>query len=219
LRDTNLLAARIEEVATANIKIRAFWKWFTDHESEFRSLSKPDEPFWDLALEKIKTVDERLWFELSAAGSTVREFVVTAEGHVEAFPVVEELVDLAPKIVGWVFVALKPPLGFTFTTRYEGTLFEPSHMWFLPLESPSRPQDFSIRVGIQGLDSMDKTTAHNALLVILDTGLGERAAALDIQYTEVSELPPNPESFGYIELPELSNYIAWRKLTLSSHSS
>ena len=64
----------------------------------------------------------------------------------------EELVDLAPKIEGWVFVALKPPMGLTFTMRYEGTLFEPGRMWFLPLESSSRPQDFSIRVGIQGLD-------------------------------------------------------------------
>jgi len=205
-------------VATADLQIQAFWKWFTDHESEFKSLSKPDESFWDLALEQIKTVDEWLWFELSAAGSTVREFVVTAEGHVEAFPVVERLVDRAPKIEGWVFVALKPPMGFTLTTRYEGTLFEPRHMWFLPLESPSRPQDFGIRVGIHGLDSMDKTNAHNALLVILDTGLGERAAALDIQYTEVAELPPNPESLGYIELPELSDYIAWRKRTLSAQS-
>ena len=212
-------AARIEEMESANNQIRAFWEWFTDHESAFKSLSKPDEPFWDLALERIKTVDERLRFELSAAGRALREFVVTAEGHVEAFPVVEQLVDLAPEIEGWVFVALKPPMGFTFTTRYEGTLFEPRHMWFLPLQSPSRPQDFSIRVGIQGLDSRDKTTAHNALLVILDTGLGERAAALDIQYTEVSELPPNPESLGYIELPELSDYIAWRKRTLNSQSS
>ena len=205
-------------MATADLQIQAFWKWFTDHESEFKSLSKPDESFWDLALEQIKTVDEWLWFELSAAGSTVREFVVTAEGHVEAFPVVERLVDRAPKIEGWVFVALKPPMGFTLTTRYEGTLFEPRHMWFLPLESPSRPQDFGIRVGIQGLDSMDKTNAHNALLVILDTGLAERAAALDIQYTEVAELPPNPESLGYIELPELSDYIAWPKRTLSAQS-
>jgi hypothetical protein len=43
---------------------------------------------------------------------------------------------------------------------------------------------------------MDKTTAHSAVLVILDTGLGERSAALDLQHTEVAELPTDPESLG-----------------------
>ena len=65
---------------------------------------------------------------------------------------------------------------------------------------------------------MDKTTAHSAVLVILDTGLGERSAALDLQHTEVTELPTDPESLGYIELPELADYVAWRKKRLASRS-
>jgi hypothetical protein len=203
---------------TGNLQIRAFWQWFADHQPEFNSLSNPEDPFWDIAVELIKKIDGRLWFELSEAGSAAREFIVTAEGHVEAFPIVETLVSLAPRIEGWVFVALKPPMGFEFTTRYEDTLFEPRRMWFLPLNSPSQPQNLGMRIGIQGLASMDETSAHNAVLVILDTALGERSAALDIQYTEVSELPANPESLGYIELPELADYIAWRNKTLNARS-
>lgn len=198
-------------MAIAKNQIRSFWQWFVDHRFEFNVLSKPDEPFWDLALEQIKCVDDRLWFELSSTDNGVREFVVTAEGHVEAFPVAEMLVNLAPEIEGWVFVALKPPMGFEFTTHYEGALFEPRLMWFLPLEDSSRPQDFGMRIGIKGLESMGKTKAHNAVLVILDTALGERSAAVDIQHTEVSELPADPESLGYLGLPELPSYISWRK--------
>lgn len=210
------IVAKIEPVATANNQIRSFWQWFADHRSEFNVLSKPDEPFWDLALQQLKRVDERFWFELSSTNNGVREFVVRAEGHVEAFPTAEMLVKLAPEIEGWVFVALKPPMGFEFTTHYEGRLFEPRLMWFLPLEDSSRPQDFGMRVGIQGLESMDKMKAHNAVLVILDTALGERSAAVDIQHIEVSELPADPESLGYIELPELPSYISWRKRKLNS---
>jgi hypothetical protein len=195
----------------AELEAQAFWQWFADHQPEFNSLSNPDEPFWDAALAQLKNVDERLWFELSEVADSEREFVITAEGHVDAFPIAEELVSLAPKMKRWKFVSLKPPMGFDFTTRYQGTLFEPKAMWFLPLESASRPPEFGMRVGVPRLESMEERVAHNAVLVILDTGLGERSAALDVNYTEVCELPPDPEDLGYIELRELATYIRWRK--------
>jgi hypothetical protein len=65
---------------------------------------------------------------------------------------------------------------------------------------------------------MDKTTAHSPVLVILDTGLREQSAALDLQHTEATELPTDPELLGYIELPELADYVAWRKKRLASPS-
>jgi hypothetical protein len=107
-------------------------------------------------------------------------------------------------------------MGFEFTSRYEDMLFEPSRMWFLPTSSASDPQAIGICIGIEGLESMDRALAHAAVLKVLDTGIGERSAALDIQQTEVSELPPDPESHGYIELPELADYIAWKKRTQRS---
>jgi hypothetical protein len=198
---------------------RDFWRWFQDHQSEFDRLSEPEEPFWDIALGELKRVDERLWFELSETGVPVREFVVTAEGRVEAFPIAVALVSHAPEVEGWTFVALKPPMGFDFTTRYEGMLFDAGQMWFLPLESASRPDDFGIRVGIQGLESMDAAVAQRAVLVILDTALGERSAALEIHHVEVVELPADPQSLGYFELPELPAYLSWRKKTQSVGSS
>lgn len=103
-------------------------------------------------------------------------------------------------------------------TNYEGTRFDPREMWFLPLENKSRAGDLGVLIAIPGLNGMDKALAHNAVLVILDAGLGERSAALDLQYTEVTDVPPDPASEGYIELPELADYIAWRKKRLASSS-
>ena len=198
-------------------RIEEFWAWFATHELEFSRLAL-DEPFWDIALEQIKKVDEHLWFELSRERLPAREFIVTAEGHVSSFPIAEELVRLAPNIKGWAFIALKPPQGFQFTTTYEGARFDPRQMWFLPLERESHPLDLGVRIAVPELDCTDKSTAHNAVLVILDTGLGERSAALDLQQIEVTELPNAPESLGYIELPELADYITWRKKRLAPPS-
>jgi hypothetical protein len=199
-------------------RIEEFWAWFAAHKLEFSRLATQDEPFWDLALEQLKKVDEHFWFELSRDRHPAREFIVTAEGHVSSFPLAEKLVRLAPNVEGWAFIALKPPQGFQFTTNYEGTRFDPRQIWFLPLESESHPSDLGLRIAVPGLDRTDQRAAHNAVLVILDTGLGERSAALDVQHTEVTELPANPASLGYIELPELAEYIAWRKKRLASES-
>jgi len=199
-------------------RIDDFWAWFAANIQEFSRLETPDDPFWYLALEHLKKVDEHFSFELSRDRHPVREFIVTAEGHANSFPMAEEFVLLSPNIEGWAFMALKPPQGFQFVTTYEGTLFDPRQMWFLPLQSESRPEDLGLRIAVSGLEGMDKRRAHNAVLVILDTGIGERSAALDIQHTEVTELPTDPASLGYIELPELADYIAWRKKRLASPS-
>ena len=116
-----------------------FWAWFAKHELDFSKLGTPDEPFWDVALEQLKTVDEHFWFELSRDRHPVREFIVTAEGHVRSFLTAEKLVSLAPDIKGWAFIALKPLRGFQFTTTYEGIQFDPRQMWFLPLEENRIP--------------------------------------------------------------------------------
>jgi hypothetical protein len=199
-------------------RIEEFWAWFATHKLELWSLATPDEPFWDLAVERLKKVDEHFWFELSRDRHPAREFIVTAEGHVHSFPLAEKLIRLAPGIEGWAFIALKPPQGFQFTTTYEGTRYDPRRVWFLPLESESHPGDLGLRIAVPGLERTDKSTAHSAVLVILETGLGERSAALDIQHTDVMELPADPASLGYIELPELAEYIAWRKKRLASPS-
>jgi len=199
-------------------RIEEFWAWFAAHKLEFSKLAAPDEPFWDFAAKQLKKVDEHFWFELSRDRHPAREFIVTAQGHVSSFPLAEKLIRLAPNIEGWAFIALKPPQGFQFTTTYEGTRFDPREIWFLPLESKSHPGDLGLRIAVAGLERVDKSTAHTAILVILDTGLGERSAALDLQYTEVTELPADPGSLGYIELPELAEYIAWRKKRLASPS-
>lgn len=197
-------------------RIREFWSWFAAHQSELSRLLTPQERFWDVVLEQIKKVDAHLAFELSRDCHPAREFVITAGGHVDSFSIAEELVGLAPDVEGWTFVALKPAQGFKFKTTYEGIDFDPRRMWFLPLDSASRPMALGIRVGVPDLHCINKATAHDAVLVILETGIGERSAALDIQHTEVTDLPSDPPSLGYIELCELADYIKWRKTRVTA---
>ncbi|MCE9553507.1 MAG: hypothetical protein K8T91_09045, partial [Planctomycetes bacterium] len=186
--------------------IAEFWRWFQLHRGNFDAITGAAAPFWDTALGELQRLDKRLRFELSEPMGNTREFIFTVEGHKEAFPLVDNIVVNAPTIPGWHFIALKPPMGFDFKTTYEGINFDPHSMWFLPLESESNAQDLGLRVGVPNFNAAIMRQARNAVLIILDTALGERAAALDIQYLEVAHLPDSPDSSGYIELCELPSY-------------
>jgi hypothetical protein len=51
---------------------------------------------------------------------------------------------------------------------------------------------------------------ENAVWIILDTGLGEKVCAERINHLEVVTLPEHAKDDGYIALPEISDYLAWR---------
>ncbi len=206
-----LLAERIFLITQDEDPVDEFWRWFEDHLSNIAVLNDAEMPFWDVVLQQLKRIDSRLWFELSHPNGKIRELIITAAGHEDAFPIVDAAVARAPKIDGWKFISLKPAMGFDFQTSYEGITFDPRLMWFLPMLSSSRPQNLRLRVGVPNLTAEIKPKADNAVLVILDTALGERAAAADIQYLEVVRLPDSPDDNGYIELHELPKYIEYRK--------
>lgn len=195
--------------------IAAFWKWFQQHDASLRALPHSGDPFWDTALSQLKLVHDRLCFEMADPVDKRRDFVITAQGDPRMFPLVDAMVAAAPSIRAWTFVALKPAMGFDFTHEYEGVLYDPKSMWFLPLERADHPAHLGLRIGVPSLRDIDQDAAEFAVTIILETGLGERERAADVQHTEVVRRPNDPAKDGYIELPELPAYIAWRKRKLA----
>ncbi|WAC75076.1 hypothetical protein OU995_10410 [Roseateles sp. SL47] len=192
-------------------QISSFWRWLVDHQADLNALESPEHPFWDVLLSRLQELDEGLWFEVSMPGDDVRELVITAEGDWELFPLVEAMVSVAPDVPGWDFVALKPAMGFDFSIRYEGLDLEPRQMWFEPLVDEDAPEVLGLRIAIPGFNDDQEQAFANGLLVILDTALGEKSAATDVDVVELCELPEDPQEEGFLPLPELSSYVEWRR--------
>lgn len=191
--------------------IHQFWEWFSAHLSDLDAMTDPDGPVADELLARLQAVNSELWFEISSPGHTPREFVITAQGQVALFELVEELAHRAPTLAGWQVVALKPPMGFGFGLSYEGMDFDPAQMWFEPLTSEEMPQLLGLRVAVPGFLEENEQECGNATLILLDTALGERSAATDIELVEVCELPDSPEEAGFFRLPELMKHIERRR--------
>lgn len=198
------------------LAVSRFWTWFRANEAKLWAMPNGGDPFWDIALRQLQLVDKGLRFEMSDPRGGQRDFVITAEGNRRLFPLVDSLVAAAPALRRWTFTPLKPAMGFDFTHHYEDVLYDPKAMWFQPLEWAERPQDLGLRIGVPSLRELDQDAAEFAVTVILETGLGERERAADVQHMEVVRKPNDPAKEGYIELPELPEYIAWRKRKLAN---
>jgi hypothetical protein len=196
-------------------KINAFWAWLASRQSDLNAMESPDDPFWDELLARLQAVNEGLWFEVSAASDKDREFVITAQGDWELFPLVEAMVSVAPELPGWTAVPLKPAMGFGFSIGYRGLELNPDDMWFEPLVDPDSPEVLGLRVAVQGFNDEQEEEFANGLLLILDTALGEKAAATDVDLVEVCEMPADPDDEGFLPFTDLASYLAWRKSRLT----
>lgn len=189
-----------------------FWTWFEGEHDRFRNINKvkDGEELLDLFLARLHEFDSELYFEVSQPlddGSN--ELIISAEGVRAKFPKVEALVAAAPKISKWKILAFKPALGFDFIHEHGELKIDPRKLWFLPLTAKIDPSILGLRVGLADYDEEAEDKIKNSVWIILDTGLGEKTCADRIRHLEVVALPEKPEDEGYIELPELPDYLSW----------
>jgi hypothetical protein len=189
-----------------------FWDWFAKNEGRFRSIDpSEEEELLDLFESHLHKYDAELTFEISGLMEDgTNELIISAEGFCSHFPKVEALVSASPAFPNWKIMAFKPAQGFDFTYEADDLTLDPGQLWFLPLRSKSTPEVLGLRVGVPGLDEHDVACVENAVWIILDTGLGEKVCAERIKHLEVVTLPEHAKDGGYIGLPEISEYLAWR---------
>ena len=188
-----------------------FWQWFAAHHHRYEHLDGPDRDVrLDEAIAVLHQVCDGLWLQFGGGPQGPHELVISAEGNVDYFADVQDLVAVAPAIPGWHIIAFKPARGFDFTTSYNGVSVTPASAWFLPLQSPSRPDELGLRIAVPGFDAAWSEEFLYACYIVLDAGLGELRAAQEVQHVEVCAVPASPEEAGYIALAELGGYLDWR---------
>jgi hypothetical protein len=181
-----------------------FWRWFKVAESELRCAD--GQMAADRVEARLRAVDPRIGIEVGEPGER-RELIFTAWSHAEFFPAVRALVAAAPPgLAGWELIALKPPRGFEFAIDVDGLQIDARRLWFDALASPDAPGALGIRVYVGvGVAPSDQRWAQ-ALGLIVETGIGEDAAA-QIDYIEPCGGPPADERS--LPITELLPFVQW----------
>ena len=106
-----------------------------------------------------------------------------------------------------------------FNSKWGDLKLNTEDMWFLPL-SNDKTKGLGIRVFFSNQDLLKDTETLTPLLYkMLDTIVGEKAFALNIQYVDSGLLTYDPEEEGLHSILELPEYIKWHNVQATKSSS
>jgi hypothetical protein len=195
-----------------------FWNWFKNNHSAYLFINQIEdkdekERLLDNLMNSLHKYCDKLYFQIGGHPEEDQELIITAEGDVNYFGFVEELIAHAPALDNWKFIAfLQPNSNDDFYIDYEGIVLASKDMWFLPMDHEDSPSLIGLRVCIKNYDNLkDNEWMQPTVYKIIEAIVGEKAFALDIDYIEIDELPDDPKEDDMIELTGLLSYITWHK--------
>jgi hypothetical protein len=189
--------------------IDEFWKWFSDNSLRLKRISTPDcSEYRDLEA-MVARLRPELRFEIGGRpDSEGFEFILTAHGAQELFSDIDEVVSRAPRLRSWQVRALKPPLLEEFSIAYEGEKFSAANV-FVREEPTAAPNLLNLKVGLaQSKSQPPSDREKEAIGIIVESYLGERAFSTHVATLEVVTLPLNPREHGFTALSELASKLS-----------
>ncbi|MBQ9418713.1 MAG: hypothetical protein IJU19_09065 [Bacteroidales bacterium] len=196
------------------ITTEEFWQWFAEHNEQLTAIGDLSDEQQAALLqslsERLHAYCEGIDCELGEATANGRTLTFTAEGDTDWFRQVVELVDAAPDLDWWSFVAFKQPLGRQLRVHFGKYLFDTSKMWFEQLECEEEPEMLGLRVAVAGNRPEDEDFQVGVYTTV-EALIGEFDCATLVGYMETVELPAEPLKSGYQPLDSLEDFVEWFK--------
>lgn len=191
-----------------------FWNWFTANNERLTMLN-------DLAeAERVALLDDMqhqldlycqgLSFEMGDTTDNGRKLTFSAEGDIDLFSRVSDLVEDAPDLDWWEFVAFKQPQGTDLRVIFDRCHFETHKMFFQLLSCDDCPDQMGLRVAFDRKACCPPDTPDDDVMVgiyvTIEALVGEFACATLIGYLETCPLPKDPLHDGFRPLDDLPKF-------------
>lgn len=191
-----------------------FWQWFADNNERLTMLGDLQEGEQKMLVDDLqRQLDEYcegLTFEIGDPTPSGRTLTFSAEGDIDLFRYVVDLVDNAPDLDWWEFVAFKQPKGTDLKVTFDKYRFETKQMYFMQLESEEEPDILGLRVAIPNpVDDDDDQLV--GVYVTIEAMIGEFDCATLIGYLDTCPIPSEPFKAGFRPMDDLPVFIEWFK--------
>lgn len=194
-----------------------FWTWFEQNSSRLYGFANdpdniPDEndPLLQELNSQLYRVAEGLTWQFGSEVDHSRELVISADGNRKLFSQVIRLVNSAPKLPKWKFVAFRSPIGTDFSVTFKGITLDTKNIWFIAKPNWDKLDLF---LYIKGLTSRNKELFSHTSLLVLDGTLGEYDVETKIGCIDCHPLVKQPERAGLLPFQELPEVVRqWKPM-------
>lgn len=193
-----------------------FWDWFLIHEKKFFKTVKKGgsesitNNFFDIISPKLNELKEEIWYLTGMSDSNTVELVLTSDGNIQLFYLIEELVKSAPNLKGWKFSALKPEHNIENVGIKMGELsFSNENIFFYSNELENYPDEIDITVVHLDLNEENQEDIMNGSYLFIDNYLGELNSSLLIDNIEFENKERAKKKL--IPIEKLKSFITWRE--------
>lgn len=161
-----------------------FWDWFEKNEDMLFHFERNQESAFKKLKAAMSKVHPGLTFEFGPVQDGKREFVISADGLRDAFPIVESLHALAPALERWIFIKFRPrrsPMAIQIgDLKLQPADFE------VAVEADGSKAGFTVFV--KGYDERRKNQLVQATFIMLDQALGEYDMETKVGFIEIKPL-------------------------------
>ncbi|WP_258535515.1 hypothetical protein [Bacillus sp. 03113] len=177
-----------------------FWTWFVKHSDDYLQLNEEHLGTLFHKLEKqLSKINPDLTFEFSVdLVDGKREFIISADGILSAFPAVEGLVNEAPNFEDFKIIAFRQR-GEDFNIKFNEIELLPENVFFT---YDQQDDGINLYLYIKGFDSQNDDMI-TASFILLDTLIGEYDVATKLDKIEILPFEADPKLDPIIELPSL----------------
>lgn len=196
------------------ITAKTFWSWFEENESRFYAIEEVYDKNLYLELQtKLREYHPQLSFQIGGKlNCPIRSLTISASGIIANFSKVEELVQQAPVFEKWEIVAFKPADGFSIKVNVGGVIFDPKKLRFIPIELIEYPDISAIRIYMPEYEEEREELFQIGLNALLAACLGEKTAAMQINFIDIKSYPDSPEEYQMSEdFVLIEDYIEYRQ--------
>lgn len=191
-----------------------FWDWFQKKErSFFKAVQKHtriEQDFFDHLSPKLDQLKDGFFYLTGMYDEDTVELVFTPDGNIKNIVFVEELVQAAPPITGWIFTALKPAIDIKgLSINMSGYEFDKENLFFFSNDHAAYPDEIDITLVHRDFRKEDEKTITNGSYIFLDNFLGELDFVTTIDSINVQG--PSSDQPPLVPISKLKDFLLWRQ--------
>jgi hypothetical protein len=188
-----------------NDPIEDFWQWFESNRKLYEELDDDQiGDHLDPIYQRLAEITPGLAVDISRImPDGVRELVISANGNVELFPKVKEIVAAAPKFDRWAVIAFRQRVLIETVLEAEDLTLRMADMRFACFDEDG---GLVVCIFAENIADEDKDKVFHFGMIMVDNLLGEYDTAMNLRAVDFRDIEQAPNDWPLrplIELPDV----------------